>query len=573
MRNPQGEWHNPAGTAPDALQFIGRSFYAVGRTMVRVRNDTSSQPPDPELLGRRPLYLAAVVLAIASLPLHMPLLFIAGLLVFAVTFVPELWYRFCLHELLMERQPVSHRAVFGDVVELRLVIENRKPLPLPWMELVDEYPEPLPVLGLRLSPSAKPERALLHAILPLWAYQRVRRTYRVLASARGAHQFGPTQLRITDPFGILTREAEVPLPATLLVHPLIAPLERFGLPPNAPFGERKARRRVLDDPLRVVGTREYVPGDEPRRIHWKATARTGTLQSKVYEPSARHTVAVFLDTRTYTHLHLGYDPDLAELAICAAASVTAWAIEQGYAVGMYSNGAVSSAGAEEEASERLAAALTAAAKESKEKAQRLAAEIARYSGALRLRIPPASRSEQLLRILDGLARVLPYHGTPMSQVVLSELGRLPMGATVVYIGTEGVLDVPMILALRRARAQGHGVSLLLTQGDEAGGGTTDGAQYLGGLDAHVIGGRQTWRDLASDVLGPDGDRLATSWKPHAFDPFGHAASRAPAGGQAEGGGKHDGERGDGPPLESADGANGERGDRSGTRPARALVVE
>lgn len=573
MRNPQGEWHNPAGKAPDALQFIGRSFYAVGRTMVRVRNDTSSQPPDPELLGRRPLYLAAVVLAVASLPLRMPLLFIAGLLIFAVTFVPELWYRFCLHELLMERQPSPHRAVFGDVVDLRLVIENRKPLPLPWMELVDEYPELLPVLDLRLGPSAKPERALLTAILPLWAYQRVRRTYRVLAAARGAHQFGPVRLRISDPFGILTREAEVPLPATLLVHPLIAPLERFGLPPNAPFGERKARRRVLDDPLRVVGTREYVPGDEPRRIHWKATARTGTLQSKVYEPSARHTLAIFLDTRTFTHLHLGYDPDLAELAICAAASVAAWGSEQGYAVGVYSNGAVSSAGAEEEASERMAAVLAAAAEQSQEKLQQLAAEIARYSGALRLRIPPASRGEQLLRILDGLARVLPYHGTPMSQVVVSELGRLPLGATVVYIGADAVMDVPMILALRRARSQGHGVSLLLTQGDETGGGTTDGTQHLIGLDAHLIGGRQTWRELVSDVLGPDGDRLATSWKPRAFDPFDHAARGAQADGQDTHGAEQDRTSGDGPPMESVDGANAEHGDRTATRRSRALVVE
>ncbi|HEX6796992.1 MAG TPA: DUF58 domain-containing protein, partial [Ktedonobacterales bacterium] len=347
-------------------------------------------------------------------------------------------------------------------------------------------------------------------------------------------------------------------------------------------------RRLLEDPLRVIGTRDYVPGDEPRRIHWKATARTGALQSKVYEPSTRHTLAIFLDTRTFSHLHLGYDPDVAELAICAAASVAQWGIDQGYAAGIYSNGAVSSEGAGEEAAARLAAVREEAARDDPDRQERLARAIAPYSGALRLRIPPAAREEQLVRVLDGLARVLPYHGAPMAQILAGELPRLPPGSTVVYIGADTVVDVPLIVALRRARAQGHSVSLLLTRGPRAteaagtegdgqaggsGSGSGSGSDilHLSGLDSHVIGGRETWRELRLDALGPQGVRLADEagrFRPGVLD------VRESRPGQPEG-----------PPAGGGDQASGEASetdDGAGEHPAgagayatgrRALVVE
>ncbi|HKS70206.1 MAG TPA: DUF58 domain-containing protein, partial [Ktedonobacterales bacterium] len=426
----------------------------------------------------------------------------------------------------------------------------------------------------------------LAGVHALWAYQRVRRRYHLLACARGAHVFGPAKVSLSDPFGLLTREVELPSTSALLVHPIVAPLERFGLRPDAPFGERKSRRRLLEDPLRVIGTRDYVPGDEPRRIHWKATARTGALQSKVYEPSTRHTLAIFLDTRTFSHLHLGYDPDVAELAICAAASVAQWGIEQGYAAGVYSNGAVSSEGAGEEAAARLAAVREEATRDDPDRQERLARAIAQYSGALRLRIPPAAREEQLIHMLDGLARVLPYHGAPMAQILAGELPRLPPGSTVVYVGSDTVVDVPLIVALRRARALGHSVSLLLTRGPretEAAGAEGDGLArgsgsgsdilHLSGLDSHVIGGRETWRELRLDALGPEGVRLAD--EAGRFKP-GVLGTREPQPGQPMGTPQGGGDRTSGDVSETgeSDGA-GEHPAGAGayTTGRRALVVE
>ena len=527
--NPEGETRNPAGR-PDTLQYVSRSgMYAVGRRVVFFRRTIRGEP-DPTLLSRRPLYLVAVITAIGAVLLAQPLLFIGALLLFMIAVVPELWYRYGARGLAISREPERTRVAFGERVGVRVRVENRSPLPLPWLEIDDEFPEALPLLNAHVGPSPKAQRVVLAGVHALWAYQRVRRRYYLLACARGPYVFGPAKVSLSDPFGLLTREVELPATASLLVHPIVAPLERFGLRPDAPFGERKARRRLLEDPLRVIGTRDYVPGDEPRRIHWKATARTGMLQSKVYDPSTRHTLAIFLDTRTFSHLHLGYDPDVAELAICAAASVAQWGVDQGYAAGVYSNGAVSSEGAGEEAAARLAVVREEAARDDPDRQERLARAIAQYSGALRLRIPPAAREEQLMHVLDGLARVLPYHGAPMAQVLASELPRLPPGSTVVYIGADTVVDVPLIVALRRARALGHNVSLLLTRGpraaDAMAASTDRGGQegsdilHLSGLDSHVIGGRETWRELRLDALGPEGVRLADEagrFKPGTLD--------------------------------------------------------
>ena len=227
-------------------------------------------------------------------------------------------------------------------------IENGKLLPLPRLEIEDEAPEEgLSIRGGYLATSVKPQRALLVNTLSLWAFQRVIRRYRVRCLARGVYTFGPIHLESGDPFGLLTRETSLETEEHLLVYPLTVPIARLGLPARSPFGERPTPYRLLEDPLQVSGARPYTLGDDPRRIHWKATARTATLQSKVYEPSAHHTLVLFVDLRTFNDPTLGYDPARLELALCAAASVATWGIEHGYAVGLYANGMLLSAGAPE----------------------------------------------------------------------------------------------------------------------------------------------------------------------------------------------------------------------------------
>jgi uncharacterized protein (DUF58 family) len=509
-------------------------------------------PADETLLARRPLYVIAVGLIILALILRVPLLVAAGLVVLVLAVVPEIWYRFGSLGLRVSQAPAVRQVMFGDEVDLIITVENRQPLPLPWIELTDELPSALPASGVRLRPSINPERDAFTSVLGVWAYQRVRRRVRLRCLARGAFRFGPLRVRQSDPFGILVRERQIDQPSVLLVYPLVAPLERFGLPARSPFGELKSSRRLLEDPLRVAGVRPYQPGDEPRRVHWKASARTGTLQSKIYEPSTRHTLALFVDTRTFDRTLYGYDPLLAELAITTTASVAAWALEQGYAVGVYSNGILGAPELDEEMARQARQRVLASAEEEPRdpapgtsgptrpaahgtgtppaptERESLARRLARLGATQRLRVPPASNPAQLGRVQEGLARLIAGTGLPMETVLTAEQGRLPLGTTVIFIGAEAVLDVPLIVAMRRLKAAGHDVTLLLTGAAETAAAESGARLQLAGLTIHRIGGREIWNELVADATGQrsEGRRRGASRPAAESGPEQRTSSRA-----------------------------------------------
>ncbi len=427
---------------------------------------------EERLRSRRPWYGVSILLVLGSLVFHQPLLFVAGLLACAVAAIPEVWYRFCLAGLVYQRQVGERRIFFGETITLRLVVENRKLLPLPWLEVEDEFPEVLGLHGGRLEPHHKPRRMLLITALSLWWFQRVARRYQVHCSARGVFSFGPVTLRSGDPFGILTREQQVEHLDTILVYPPILPIERFGLPSRYPFGEHAAPRRLLEDPLRVAGVRDWAPGDELRRVHWKATARALTLQSKVYEPTTTWTLALFLNVNSYPNPVLGINPALLELVIAAAASIGAWATEQGYAVGLYSNGTQ----AITEVDEPLPAAGEDRAKES--------------FLAARVRLPPSSRPEQLPRLLEALARLIPYFGSPLEELLVREQTHLPLGTTVVVLSTATAITPALLDALLQMRARGYVVTVLLAG---------DVPVETAALRVYRLGTEESWHEMVAEI--------------------------------------------------------------------------
>jgi len=419
--------------------------------------------PDASLLARRPWYWLGLLCIILSIPLHLGLLFVVGLLMLAVGFVPEIWYRFCLKGLVYTRRLSQTRALFGESITLAISVENRKPLPLPWLEVEDELPDALPLHGGRLDPTYKPHRLILANTLALWWYQRVTRRYTLRCTARGLYVFGPGLMRSGDPFGFLVREAPLTQEDTLLIYPPLVPVERLGLPPRHPFGDRKAPRRLLEDPTRFAGTRDYVYGDSPRHIHWKATARTMHLQSKVYEPTTTHTLAIFLNVNTFLEARMGFNPTLLELAITAAAAVTGWSIDEGYAVGLFAN------------------------------AFQTRMDTLRAGEDARIRLKPATGSDQLVRILEALARIVPYYVAPLAPMLTTESYRLPFGTTVVVISAAAALEPELITELLRLRSHGHAVTILLTGDDTA----TD----TGDLPVYRLGGEERWHELRAELLG------------------------------------------------------------------------
>ncbi len=459
--------------------------------------DRFNDARDETLIKRRPWYVLAAALLVLSAITRQPIAFLAALFALVIGIVPELWYRSALRNLVIHQRVSRKRAFFGETVTLSISVENQKLLPSPWLEVEDEIPIHLPLLTGRALPTYKVNRVARVNTFSLWSFQRVTRRYQLGCNARGVFSFGPAVLRSGDPFGWLLREERVPARESLLIYPLVAPIESFGLPPRHPFGERATPRRLLEDPLRVAGVREYVRGDDPRRIHWKATARAGELRSKIYEPSSQYRLLILLDINTYPEPWMGLDPEIQELTIATAASIAMWALDEGYTVGLLANSLMMG----------LAGQNVSTDDEQAPKLQSVNTITATQAFVHRVRIPMGSDSGQREQLLSALGRLLPYFGSSMDALIEAEQFTLPIGTTVVLVSAAAVLGETTIENLVDLRTHGAVVHLALT-GDADSKVGTDTYD----LPVHHVGGREVWHELVTAISNEKHEHTGRSAK-------------------------------------------------------------
>ncbi len=405
----------------------------------------------------------AIVLLILSVLFGAPLLTLGALMIASLGIVPEIWYHFSLAGVRFHRSFSERKVGVGEEVILSYRVENRKFLPLPWLEIEDELPASLHLQRVHVFHSHKHDRVILLASMALWLYQRLTRRYRLRPAELGLWVLGPAYVRVGDPFGFLQNEMQIEQldgKNSLLVYPLVVPITRFGLPSRNPFGDQRTQRRLVEDPSQIIGIRDYQPGDALRRVHWKATARVGTLQSKVYPPTTNYTLIILLNVNTRQRAHEGIESYALELGICAAASVAAWATEHNYAVGLFSNGLP---------------------KGGEGVALRSFADTQAF-----MRVPPSTHPDQLARVLESLARLQPLFGAAMEHVITREETRLPVGATVVYVGAAAAVPPRVVAKLERLRRRGHAVVMLLTGNQPV---------DVGSIRTLYIGGEEEWHAI------------------------------------------------------------------------------
>ncbi len=114
---------------------------------------------------------------------------------------------------------------------------------------------------------------------------------------RGEWPLGPVALRLVGPLGLVARTIRYPQADQVLVTPSIASVRHYRL--------LAVQRRLRDAGVRVLrrrgegtsfaGLREYVQGDDPRFIDWKASARRRTLITREFSIEQGQTVLIVID--------------------------------------------------------------------------------------------------------------------------------------------------------------------------------------------------------------------------------------------------------------------------------------
>lgn len=154
--------------------------------------------------------------------------------------------------------------------------------------------------------------------------------YHITPRQRGHYLVGPLAIALGDPFGMCT----VPHPISGAQHVIVTPAVT-PLPPNALIDGRADtgadRGRQPGGHSDDATVRAYQHGDEPRRVHWRSTARTGELMVRSQEHPRHATATVLLDTRAGAHVGSGADGSF-EWAVSAAASVVRYLAAKGLLV-------------------------------------------------------------------------------------------------------------------------------------------------------------------------------------------------------------------------------------------------
>ncbi len=350
-----------------------------------------------------------------------------GLLVLGGVMAPVLllawwWNRAALENLIYDRRVRFWRAFPDERVDCEISIENHAWLPVPWLRISDRWPRPVgPEDGSPLGPAHSEAEGLLDMVLALRGRARLRRRYPLRFRRRGIYAVGPVRLTAGDPFGFFRSEVVRRRMQRLVVFPRLRPLRELGLRADDPFGVRPTARRLYEDTSQPIGVRDYQPEDGFRRIHWPATARTGHLQSRVYQPVSGMDVVICLNVTTLEQHWLGVQPELLEALTSTAATLVYEAFQRGHRVGLISNGTVA-------------------------------------HGGRAFRIAPGRSRQQLPRLLEALAGLTPIVTAPFERFLLRQAPHLEYGSLLVVV--TAITPPELLEALMRLRARTRRTTLI-----------------------------------------------------------------------------------------------------------------
>ncbi|MFG1676114.1 DUF58 domain-containing protein [Micromonospora sp. NPDC049282] len=213
--------------------------------------------------------------------------------------------------LTVERHADPDRVARGEPAAMELAVRNTGRLRAANLVAEDRCAgELVPVPLLRLRPGRD---------------TRVR--YPVPTQRRGVVPVGPLRVVRRDPLGLVALARGYGGTAPVWVHPRIHPMS--AVPTGAGRSLDGRTDSVPHGSITFDSLREYVVGDELRRVHWRTSARVGELMVRENVDTSLPRLVVVLDNRAAAHpVRSAGVAESFEAACEAAASVVAAAVRE-----------------------------------------------------------------------------------------------------------------------------------------------------------------------------------------------------------------------------------------------------
>lgn len=434
-------------------------------------------------------YVAAVLLVVLTFVFRMGLLAYAIYVLVGTLLLSRFLARSWIENIQVEREFNRLHAEIGEIVVVITRVTNTGKVPIAWLLMEDvlprsalvQRPPRLKVLGDR------------RRIAELMPGKTEILAYRLQFEMRGYYQIGPLMIETGDLFGLHRRYRTATQPGFVLVYPNVIPLEGYDIASRRPIGEIRMTHRLFEDPTRMAGVRLYQQGDPLSRVHWRATARTGTLHSKIHEPSTIAGATILLDFHQDSFSSRN-EPIRSELAITTAASLANAVYQLGQQIGLITNG--------RDAADRIRTEGWTHEYRTRADA-RAKAGMEEESNRLRPVIVETRRGvEQLRRILETLARVEKTDGLSIAGIMGEISARAPRDSSLIAV--LGDVSEETAAALGSLKRRGYAVVAVVVAFDDAEAGPAIGRLLAERIDVRRVLDEASLSSLCSG-------RLASAW--------------------------------------------------------------
>jgi uncharacterized protein (DUF58 family) len=249
------------------------------------------------------------------------------LLFMAVLNYPSFQASVQMKDIQIQRILDKSKTFVDDFIHIKIKIQNKSSSTIDYLEVHDIFPGEGAfkiVLGENMIGTRIDARSTL-------AF-----SYILQPKQRGEYRLGPCRIIIKDRAGFIFEEKELDEYTTLLVYPTYEDVRRMKSfatrrREGMIYGAHQTRQKGMGSDF--YGIRQYISGDEYRRIDWKASARSGKLMIREFESEKNIRVMIFLDASASMISGSKFDNKL-EYSIRATLLLTHLALERRDQVGI-----------------------------------------------------------------------------------------------------------------------------------------------------------------------------------------------------------------------------------------------
>ncbi|WP_026477179.1 DUF58 domain-containing protein [Alkaliphilus transvaalensis] len=335
-----------------------------------------------------------------------------------INYALKKWEAIAYYQLKVKRRLENNKAFPNEQLEMITEITNKKILPLTWVEIETTIPEELTIRGEHITIEKEGAATFYKhfTIFSLLMYQRIKRKHTISFSKRGKYMFTDFKVKTSDYFGFKNYERDFKCPVEVLVYPKLYPVEGLLLDSKSYLGDTTIKRWIIEDPTYFNGTRPYTYREPLKKIHWKATSRTGEIQVKEQQYTSDLSVIFVVNIPFNKYLVCLENEEAIEELIEVTATYIDLAQKKGISFGLATNSLMEGEG---------------------------------VNGAI---IPPGVDIKQLNRTFDLLAKIKLASFIPVERIIDEITSRYLNTCVISILTTE--FNEELLAAISRGRSKG-----------------------------------------------------------------------------------------------------------------------